>query len=321
MAYPNFSDPFVHHTDASESGLGAVLYQRQQGKLRVIAYGSRTLTPAEKNYHLHSGKLEFLALKWSICGQFRDYLYYAPSFTVYTDNNPLTYVLTSAKLNATGLRWVSELADFNFTIKYRPGNANQDADTLSRIPVDFEAYMDTCTEEMSPDTRKAVTMAAKLVDQGKVNMVSPLSVDPKVFAIDPFPLPKSSTINSKELLQAQLNDPAINQVLNFVNKGQKPSAKAIFRESSAVKRFLRECDKLQVTDNGLLQRNYGTIKQIVLPNIYHRLVLKELQEDMGHLGPEGVLDLIRQRFFWPRMQADVEHFIQNVCSCVKQKTP
>ena len=144
MAYPNFSDPLILNTDASEVGLGAVLYQRQNGSLRVIAYGSRTLSPSEKNYFLHSGKLEFLALKWAICDQFRDYLYYAPSFTVYTDNNPLTYVLSSAKLNATGLRWVNELADFNFTIKYRPGKVNTDADTLSRIP-DFESYMGTCT--------------------------------------------------------------------------------------------------------------------------------------------------------------------------------
>ena len=142
MAYPNHSDPFMLHTDASEVGLGAVLYHRQNGFLRVIAYGSRTLSPAERNYYLHSGKLEFLALKWAICDQFRDYLYYAPSFTVYTDNNPLTYVLTSAKLNATGLRWVKELADLNFTIKYRPGKANNDADTLSRIP-DSESYMNT----------------------------------------------------------------------------------------------------------------------------------------------------------------------------------
>ena len=62
MAYPDFNSPYILHTDASETGLGAVLYQHQNGLLRVIAYGSRTLTPAEKNYHLHSGKLEFLAL-------------------------------------------------------------------------------------------------------------------------------------------------------------------------------------------------------------------------------------------------------------------
>ena len=101
MAYPEPNNSFVLHTDASESGLGAVLYQQQNDVLRVIAYGSRTLTTAEKNYHLHSGKLEFLALKWAICEQFRDYLYYAPSFVVFTDNNPLTYVLSTAKLNAT----------------------------------------------------------------------------------------------------------------------------------------------------------------------------------------------------------------------------
>ena len=86
LGYPDYGLPFVPHTDASNEELGAVLYQRQSGKMRVIGYGSRTLTPAEKNYHLHSGKLEFLALKWAICEQFRDYLYYAPSFTVFLKN-------------------------------------------------------------------------------------------------------------------------------------------------------------------------------------------------------------------------------------------
>ena len=132
MAYPNFSDPFTLHIDTSEIGLGAVLYQRQNGLLSVITYDPGTLPPAEKNYYPHSGKLEFLAFKWAICDQFRDYLYYAPSFTDYTDNNPLTYVLSSAKLNATGLRWVYELADFTFTIKYRPGRVNTDADSTGQ---------------------------------------------------------------------------------------------------------------------------------------------------------------------------------------------
>lgn len=109
----------------------------------------------KKNYHMHSGKLEFLALKWAICERFRDDPYHAPSFVVCTDNNPLTYVLTTAKLNAMAQRWVAELADFNFTIKYRPGKVNTDADGLSRMPVDFENYMNHCTQSISQDAIRA----------------------------------------------------------------------------------------------------------------------------------------------------------------------
>ena len=119
MAFPDFTKPFVFHTDASQEGLGAVLYQEQDGKLRVS---------------LHAGKLEFLALKWAVTEKFRDYMLYATSFTVYTDNNPLTYILSSAKLSAVGHRWVAELADFNFDIKNRPGKFNIDADMLSCLP-------------------------------------------------------------------------------------------------------------------------------------------------------------------------------------------
>ena len=88
MAYPDFSKEFTLHTDASGEGLGGVLYQKQNDVMRVIAYASRALSPAERNYHLHAGKLEFLALKWAITDQFRDYLYYATKFTVFTDNIP-----------------------------------------------------------------------------------------------------------------------------------------------------------------------------------------------------------------------------------------
>lgn len=128
LGFPDFTEPFIVHTDASHQGLGAVLYQKQDDKLRVIAYGSRTLTAAEKNYHYHAGKLEFLALKWAIADKFCDYLCYAPTFTVYSDNNLFTYILSTAKLNATTSRWVAELADFHLTIKYKPGRENGDTD-------------------------------------------------------------------------------------------------------------------------------------------------------------------------------------------------
>ena len=70
LACPEYSSPFIVYTDASQEGLGAVLYQTQNGIMRVIAFASRTLTPSERKYHLHSGKLEFLALKWAVTEQF-----------------------------------------------------------------------------------------------------------------------------------------------------------------------------------------------------------------------------------------------------------
>lgn len=66
-----------------------------------------------------------------------------PHFVVYMDNNTLTYVLTTAKLNATGHRWVGELADFHFTIRYRPGKRNADSDGLSRLPLNIDSGGET----------------------------------------------------------------------------------------------------------------------------------------------------------------------------------
>jgi hypothetical protein len=79
------------------------------------------LTKSEKHYPPH--KLEFLALKWAVCDKFKDYLY-GTQFTVLTDSNPMTYVLTTAKLDTTGHRWLAALAAFNFNIPYRPGKKN-----------------------------------------------------------------------------------------------------------------------------------------------------------------------------------------------------
>ena len=131
LAYPDYQLPFILHTDSSSEGLGAVLYQKQKGKFRVIAYASRSVSKTEANYPAH--KLEFLALKWAVCEKFHEYLYDAKTFDIYTDNNPLIYVLTSAKLDACGQRWVAKLANYNFTIRYRCGQSNVEADALSRI--------------------------------------------------------------------------------------------------------------------------------------------------------------------------------------------
>lgn len=126
---------------------------------------------------MHAGKLEFLPLKWAICERFRDYLLHAPSFVVYTDNNPLTYVLTTAKLNASGQRWVAELADFNFTIKYRPGKTNADADGLSRMPIDFKDYMSHCTQSISQDVVTATQQGILVQQLEQTPIFSAISFD------------------------------------------------------------------------------------------------------------------------------------------------
>ena len=79
-----------------------------------------------------SAKLELLALKWSMCEKFRDYLI-GSKFTVLTDNNPLTYVCTS-HLGASQIHWLSNPMLFDFEIKYREGKSNQAADALGWQP-------------------------------------------------------------------------------------------------------------------------------------------------------------------------------------------
>ena len=76
--------------------------------------------------------MELLALKWAVSKKFKDYLL-GSWFTAYTDNNPLAYVKGS-KLGVAQIRCLSELALFDFNIKYRTGKSNQAADALSHCP-------------------------------------------------------------------------------------------------------------------------------------------------------------------------------------------
>ena len=131
LAFADFKKPFLLETDALIEGLGAVLSQKQDdGRYHPIAYASCGLKGGELKYH--SSKLEFLALKWAVTEQFREYLQYQP-FLVRTDNNPLTYVMTTPNLDAVGHRWVAAMAGYNFEIEYVRGTDNKVADALSHI--------------------------------------------------------------------------------------------------------------------------------------------------------------------------------------------
>ena len=131
LAYADFTKLFKLHTDACGTGLGAVLYQTPKDSTKaVIAYASSSLSKAKSHYPAH--KLEFLTLKWPVVKKFHKYLY-GSTFNVYTDNNPLTYILMTAKLDAASHHWITNLANYNFWLFYQAGKTNIDADALSRV--------------------------------------------------------------------------------------------------------------------------------------------------------------------------------------------
>lgn len=133
LAHPDFSKPFLLSVDASSNGLGAVLSQVVAGGevARPIAFASKSLNYAQSKYPAH--RLEFFALKWAVCDKFSHWLR-GQRFSIWTDNNPLTYILTKPKLDACEQRWVAKLVPYNFDIKYIPGPKNVVADALSREP-------------------------------------------------------------------------------------------------------------------------------------------------------------------------------------------
>ena len=317
LVFPDFSLPFILNCDASTQGLGAVLYQKQEGKDRVVSFASRTLTDSERNYHLHSGKLEFLCLKWAVTEKFSDYLCWScsgPAFTVYTDNNPLTYVMSSAKLNATGLRWVAELSNYQFELKYKPGKKNGDADGLSRMPMSLEELEKVCTEKLKFEDLSTVmevrlnspsTYCTESVDVGVLQLSGTVERGP---------------ISKEEIRTEQVEDEIIGPVYQCVQDQQRPTKEEWKKWSKRSKVMMHQYKRLMIED-GIMVRKIKTRTQLVLPEKFHDLVFRELHCKMGHLGSEKVEELARERFYWPYMQSDIETFIRTKCACIADKKP
>lgn len=174
LTIPDFSLPFELHTDASQYGTGAVLYQRDESKppqqqYTVIGYQSYTFSKAEINYC--TTEKELLAVLQAT-RYFCTYLDGRP-FKLCTDHQPVVSVLTSAELKGRLARWVSELQQLEMDVEYRPGSVLTDADALSRLALDHAAaasFDDTLMWEGTENLQQAdgrflvpPTMRAKIL--------------------------------------------------------------------------------------------------------------------------------------------------------------
>ncbi|KAK3522328.1 hypothetical protein QTP86_003678, partial [Hemibagrus guttatus] len=292
--------------------------------LRPVAYASRRLSATEQRYPVH--QLEFLALKWAVVDKFHDYLYGA-QFVVKTDNNPLTYVLSTAKLSATGHRWLAALSTYNFSLQYKPGKHNIDADVLSRYPCDSST---DAGWRVIPKTgvkaicRVAVTAednvsSSRLVDQLGV---SPQSI-PEAFSC-PTALGNChmEQLTYAELRKAQEDDLVIGEVKKDVESGK---ILTVAKSSDTTVMLLQRQGSKLMVQNQLLYRVTKSScgkekKQLVLPGKYWSQVLRSLHDDSGHLGVEKTTELVRDRFYWPRMSAYVEQYVKNCGRCLARKT-
>ncbi|CAA7026181.1 unnamed protein product [Microthlaspi erraticum] len=134
LVLPKMGIPYVVFTDASGSGLGCVLTQKE----RVIVYASRQLRKHEVNYPTHDLELAAVVFALTI---WRAYLY-GEKAQIMTDHKSLKYIFTQGELNLRQRRWVEKLADYDLEITYHPGKANQVADALSRRRVNASTTKD-----------------------------------------------------------------------------------------------------------------------------------------------------------------------------------
>ena len=266
------------------------------------------MSKAEKQYDAH--KLEFLCLKWAITDRFHEYLY-GGDFEVYTDNNPLTYVLMTAKLDATGQRWVAALAMYNFKIYYRSGKSNINADALLRIPWETAEILDS--KVLEPYVVKAIRMKSDRIscplEEGIVSKAA------HFFAPDYAP-----QMLWGEWQQEQRDDENISKIINLMENQELHKYRIKRGDNKEIHNYLK-LHKYLTLEGALLFRTvqlkhqFKPIDQLVLPFKFRKRMVLACRDELGHLGMDRTLLILQDQVYWLGMSEDVRDHIRTCGHC------
>jgi hypothetical protein len=152
LQYPDFTQEFVLTTDASHEGIGAILSQGEIGKDLPIAYASRRLNQAERNYS--TSEQELLAIVWGT-KYFRPY-FYGRKFKIVCDHKPLTWIMNVKDPGSRLLRWRIKLEEYDYEIIHKKGTLNTNADALSRISNVAREDKEQPEKEISEERKKQI---------------------------------------------------------------------------------------------------------------------------------------------------------------------
>ena len=208
----------------------------------MIAYASRSLNKAESHYPAH--KFEFLALKWAVVKKFHEYLY-GSTFDVYTDNNLLTYVLTTASHC-----WVASLANYNFRLHYQAGKANINANALLRVS------WPKCMPDSSGTSLNVNAAAIRAIQEAALDQpacpIEAYSCDLHVVgAIQDSQQIAQMTLD--DWWQAQEVDPVLDIIIKRLREGMPDQDWCKNTDSPKVSQYKREQNSL-VLQMGILYR-------------------------------------------------------------------
>ena len=211
------------------------------------------------------------------------------------DNNPLTYVLSSAKLDAIGQHWVASLAPYNFSLHYNLGRQNVIADSLSRIPWKNLFYQDS----LDFNVVKAV------IDKGEVNTTACIEPDvleeKLVLQVHQLVDSLAGKMMKQQWKNEQESDSEIVPVLNLVKQNKHLQYQIQKTDKACSKIWLRFRDNLHLVDGLLYQKwvykEEMVYLQFVLPKTFHKKTILACHDQFGHLGIDKMLVLVQEQFF------------------------